>query len=131
MKKYLFLFMLLFVSAAFAAEKALLIDTAGDALGTSGNPIYATISGAVDLSAVDQGIYPSADNTYPLGSAAKSWSNLYIDGTLYLGGSGMSTVTTDFQVDGDIYNPGINVTAGNYVCFNTTIKTFYVNSSCP
>lgn len=36
---------------------------------------------------INSHILPNTDNTYDLGSAAKSWRNLYLDGDLYLNGT--------------------------------------------
>lgn len=37
----------------------------------------------------------------------------------------------NLRTDGTIYNKGISVTSGNYVCYNNTTGAFYVKSSCP
>lgn len=45
--------------------------------------------------------------------------------------AGSAVMKNTVQVDGTLYNPGITVTSGNYVCFNSTTKAFYVKSTCP
>jgi hypothetical protein len=47
-------------------------------------------TGSADLSAVDEGIYPDADNTRDIGSSAKSWKDIYSDGTIYSSGASFS-----------------------------------------
>lgn len=39
-------------------------------------------------------LIPDADNTYDIGSSAKSWKDLYLDGIGYLAGTTSSTTTT-------------------------------------
>lgn len=46
-------------------------------------------------------------------------------------GADDALIADDLEVDGVIYNDGIKVIAGNYVCYNSTSHEFYVNSSCP
>jgi len=60
-------------------------------------------SGAVDLSAVDQDIIPSANATYSLGNATNRWANLFLVGnTIYLGEASISSDGESLQLPAQV-----------------------------
>ena len=77
--------------------------TGSDFEGRKGGAWVTLAATALDLSAVAQHIIPSADNTYDLGTAAKTWRHVYVGpGSLWVNGkqvvtddSGTITVSTD------------------------------------
>jgi hypothetical protein len=85
--------------SVFADDSTLLVDA------VNGSIPYSVISGAVDLSAIDQHIIPDTDITYDLGSATNRFRTLYLSGnTIDLGGSLISAAA-----DGTVALPGVSV----------------------
>lgn len=78
-------------------------------------------------SAIAQSLIPSADNTYDLGSVAKSWRDLYLDRNALIGGtlglSGLATIDADIafvgtqalrhSTTGASNTQYVNISAGN------------------
>ena len=77
--------------------------TGSDFEGRKGGAWVTLAATTLDLSAIAQHIIPSADNTYDLGTASKTWRHVYVGpGSLWINGkqvvsddSGTITVSTD------------------------------------
>ena len=91
----------------------------GDGSNLTGIP-----SSSVDLAAVDQGIYPSADNTYDIGSSSYAWQDVYAV-TIHGSGAGDSVFTNEFVFSDT--NTGAN--AGTDACIGAD-GTLCVCGSC-
>jgi hypothetical protein len=81
-------------------------------------------AGSADLSAVDQGIYPSADNTYDIGSSSYAWQDVYAV-TIHGSGAGDSVFTNEVVFSDT--NTGAN--AGTDACIGAD-GTLCVCGSC-
>lgn len=88
------------------AGPIVLFNSGNQEVGTASNPLYVT--GASDVSAIDENVYPTVDNVYDIGSAALSWNDIFIDGEIYRGGSALlSVVNQSVYPDTDnIYDIG-------------------------
>lgn len=98
-------------------------------------------------SAINNSLIPSADNTYDLGSAAKSWKDLFVDGNALVGGTlgvtGISTLVGNVKIgsnatpsslqgstDGRLTLGGAALSTGNItVEINHASAAFRVNNS--
>jgi len=64
------------------------IDEAFENINANFNDLYASIgdTGSISFDSLGSNIVPSRNNTYDLGTAGKRWNNLFLSGTLSLGG---------------------------------------------
>lgn len=117
MKKLsLFLGLMLACSVAYGQQNIRIQSSDGRAI-SSTNPLAVTVIGggsSVDLSAIDQGIYPDTTNTYDIGSATYAWKDIHADGTIYGG---------DFQTSGT-GNSRLTFSTGEYIDGSTADITF-------
>jgi hypothetical protein len=64
------------------------IDEAFENINANFNDLYASIgdTGSISFDSLGSNIVPSRNNAYDLGTASKRWNNLFLSGTLSLGG---------------------------------------------
>ena len=64
------------------------IDEAFENINANFNDLYASVgnTGSISFDSLGSNIVPSRNNTYDLGTAGKRWNNLFLSGTLSLGG---------------------------------------------
>lgn len=98
------------------------IEADGGIYGTffgDGSRLSGISTSSVDLSSVDQGIYPDTDNVYDIGSSALSWQDLYVDGAVYT--PSLVTTGTDESLTGNTYPT-------NKIDFNANANAVNVNA---
>lgn len=103
-------------------------STAWDSL-TEINPTGITgPTGSVDFTAINSNVIPSTDSTYNLGSLSLKWSDIHIDGSLYLGDSSTSIQGSNGNVV--ITGGTANQVVGNLnVTGTTNIRPYKVYSA--
>ena len=84
-------------------------------------------SSAIDLSAVDQAIYPDTDNAYNIGSASYSWKDVHADGSIYGGKFYGDGSTLSGVGEGIMIYPGTGIAVSSGTGWSASITDSHSN----